>query len=642
MLALLPFLSGTLLTLIFYSKQKAWRSSILCAAVILGVFIALSTEILSLLHLVNFVALGSAWLLLNSLLIWIAIKKKAFSQISIRQNIIPWNQLEDLDRLLCVGTGIIILIVGVIAIVAPPNNWDSMSYVMPRVIHWIQNHSVDHYPTHYTPQLHNSPWAEFALMHLQILSGGDSLANVPQWLSMIGCLLGVSLISQHLGADLRGQVFSVLVCATIPVGILHASNSKNTYITAFWLTCFAYYGILLIKKQPNWNLILAIVTSFSLAILTKGTAYTYTLPFIVWLVFSVIVRLRKKTVTYLIGAIAIILVINGGHYFRNFLVFGSPISTYPYKLSNEIYSLPVFISSVIRNASLHLTPPFFDVENIDRFVVKIHQFLGVNPVNPKLNFPGGYHPSEFTTLGVQVFEDIAGNSFHFWLALLAIIILFKSETLRKNKIFIAYLLATISSFLTFCILIKWQIWHSRLHLPVFVLMCPVIGIVLAQALNRKVSQYILIILLVAASPYLLINETRPIAATTNIFNTDRITQYFAARTDLQDDYINVVNLVNQNSCHEIGLIQRPDAWEYPLWVLLTEKSRQSIRVENVNVMNPSNVIAQNSYYRSFQPCMLVSIGLPRVQQITVHNQIYDASEWRNKYVREPMQVFFKR
>ena len=37
-------------------------------------------------------------------------------------------------------------------------------------------------------------------------------------------------------------------------------------------------------------------------------------------------------------------------------------------------------------------------------------------------------------------------------------------------------------------------------------------------------------------------------------------------------------------------------------------------------------MAKNPDYRNFQPCMVVSIGLPLDQQISVHNQIYDAIE----------------
>ena len=643
MTALLPFLAGTLLILIFQSKQECWRRATLSTGIILGVFIAFSTELLSLLHSISFAALVSIWSLLTSALAFILFKSKTYCRRPHSFIPIAWKQLDFFNKLLCVSTGIIILIIGVIAIVAPPNNWDSMSYVMPRVMHWIQNHSVEHYPTHYTSQLYNGSWAEFALMHLQILSGGDGLANVPQWLSMIGCLLGVSLIAKQLGADQRGQIFSVLVCATIPVGILQASNSKNTYIIVFWLVCLTSYGISLIKSRLHWSLVLAASASFSLAVLTKGTAYVYALPFIFWLVASVVARFRAKTFRYFMGASITFLLINGRHYLRNFLTFGSPTSTYPYRWGNELYSFPVLVSSVVKNVSLHLMPPFFDREGLDRLVAKIHVFLGVDPVDPRLNlFLGGYHPVEFTTQSVQLFEDTAGNAFHFWLTLLAIGLFLNDRHLRKNKLLALYCAATIFSFLTFCLLIKWQIWHSRLHLPSFVLMCPFIGIVLAQALNRKIAQSMLILLLVVASPYLLLNETRPIATTTNIFNTDRTTQYFAARTNLQADYIDIAHLVKQKSCRDIGLIQQPDTWEYPLWILLAQQLQQPLRLENVNVTNPSSAIEQHSYYQKFQPCVIVSIGFSPLPQLNVHHQVYVANAWRNRDGLEPMQVFFKR
>ncbi|MEX0271343.1 hypothetical protein AB3R30_19565 [Leptolyngbyaceae cyanobacterium UHCC 1019] len=106
--------------------------------------------------------------------------------------------------------------------------------------------------------------------------------------------------------------------------------------------------------------------------------------------------------------------------------------------------------------------------------------------------------------------------------------------------------------------------------------------------------------------------------------------------------LSVANLISQNSCREVGLIQRPDAWEYPLLIAINHRSSQPIRVEHINVTNPSKIMAENSYYRSFQPCMVVSIGLPLVQQISVHSQIYNAIEWRNTNSSDSMRVFLKR
>jgi 4-amino-4-deoxy-L-arabinose transferase-like glycosyltransferase len=75
------------------------------------------------------------------------------------------------------------------------------------------------------------------------LSGGDGLANMIQWFSFIGSIIGISLIARELGADRPGQLFSAAFCATIPMAILQASNTENHLSTAFWLVCFVYFSL---------------------------------------------------------------------------------------------------------------------------------------------------------------------------------------------------------------------------------------------------------------------------------------------------------------------------------------------------------------------------------------------------------------
>jgi hypothetical protein len=92
---------------------------------------------------------------------------------------------------LLLSIGLIFVLTGLIAIVSPANTWDSMTYHMSRVVHWIQNQGLAHYPTSILRQLHQNPWAEIAILHFQILSNGDRFANLIQWLSMIGASMGV-------------------------------------------------------------------------------------------------------------------------------------------------------------------------------------------------------------------------------------------------------------------------------------------------------------------------------------------------------------------------------------------------------------------------------------------------------------------
>ncbi len=97
-----------------------------------------------------------------------------------------------------------------------------------------------------------SPWAEYAILHLDVLYGGDRLVNLVEFASMGGTLIGVSLIAERLGASKRGQLLAVLACATLPEGVLEASGAMNTYVGAFWIVVTVYY-LLRWNDRQNWN-----------------------------------------------------------------------------------------------------------------------------------------------------------------------------------------------------------------------------------------------------------------------------------------------------------------------------------------------------------------------------------------------------
>ena len=171
--------------------------------------------------------------------------------------------------------------IGLIALIAPPNTNDSMSYHMSRVVHWQQNHSIAHYPTHILRQIVLPPGAELAILHLQILSESDRFANLVQWLSVAAGLCGVSLIAKELGADVRGQILSVVVCATLPMVILQASSTQNDAVEAFWMTCLVYF-LLVMRRRQEWFYPYLVGMSLGLALLTKATAYLLAPPFLIW------------------------------------------------------------------------------------------------------------------------------------------------------------------------------------------------------------------------------------------------------------------------------------------------------------------------------------------------------------------------
>jgi hypothetical protein len=403
-----------------------WRASFLSAAVTWGLTVTAITELLSPFRLITF-----DWLLTLWVGVFLLSTAICFTfTVSTREKLTGLFQFPHIPRLefWCVPAVIsIVSMVGLVAFAAPPNNADSMTYHMPRVMHWIQNQTVAHYPTNILRQLFRPPWSGFAIMQFQVLSDGDQWANLVQWFSMFGSVVGVSLIAKQLGADTRGQVLAAVIAVTIPMGILQASSTQNDYVTAFWLVCLVHY-ILRFKKQPRWANAVAVGASLALALLAKGTAYLYAFPLLAWFALSALKNLGGRAWQPLLAIAAIVLTVNLGHHTRNFDLWGHPLVVdIDSPFVNKVFSVPVILSNVIRNMSLHVGTPSSRVNGwIHAGIRAVHVPLGISPSDPRTtaNAERRFYQRPFSR-----HEDSAGNPFHLALIIGGIAFVFLSRKL---------------------------------------------------------------------------------------------------------------------------------------------------------------------------------------------------------------------
>ncbi|WP_228045590.1 MULTISPECIES: ArnT family glycosyltransferase [unclassified Tolypothrix] len=636
MLLLLPIIFWLIIFSISIKYSESWRKSFMSTSIVWGVVLTFISEVLSQFHILNFLSILIAWSLLNCLalicqyLFLIKNAKPINLNTAISGKIKKYIKIAPAIKILLFGIFFVVATVGLIAIIAPPNNWDSMDYHMTRVVHWMQNNSFEHYPTSYTPQLYQNPWSEFVILHFQILSGTDYCANLVQWFSLLGCTIGVSLIAQQLSADLRGQVFAAVISATIPMGILQASSTQNDYVLSFWLVCLAFYVLLSVKERArtSWTNLCLIGSSVGLAILTKGTAYFYVLPFLIWLGISEIKYLRFKVWQsgLLVGSLALSL--NFAHYLRNYNLFGSPLGE-PSTYKNEIFGINILFSNILRNLALHIGTPIGLWNGIaNKLIQIIHIFLGVDVNDPRITFSKTFFvPGGWSTLGVPGNENSAGNLLHLCIILLCIVIYIAKKRYKKSDYILSYLLSAISTFLLFCYLVKWQAWNSRLHLPFFVLLAPFLGVILSQIKKPKMALSLVIILLISSFPWLFFNKYRPIIDSHNIFQTNRIEQYFSNRPYLQEPYVGAVNLLKSKDCSNIGLSLGNDPWEYPYWEIWRQTKKETVTMQHVNVTNISAKLSNQYPYKDFIPCAIITMETKRSkqeksQEMTVNDATY--------------------
>ncbi|MFA6989227.1 MAG: glycosyltransferase family 39 protein [Candidatus Gastranaerophilaceae bacterium] len=613
LLILLPFSPLLFIYLMFIKEIKDFRSSIFASTAIWGVFIVFITEFLSLFKLINPVSISISWIIITVISGYFLFKDnfKDFKFSNIKfftdSSSLPCARNSQFAPSFLNSVIVFIFIIFLITLITgflyPPNTWDSMTYHMSRIMHWIQNQTIAPYPTNIPRQLYLNPFSEFVSLHFQILTNNDYFANIPQWFAMVGSVIGVSLIAKELGANIRGQILASLFCVTIPMGIIQSSSNQTDYMVSFFLVGLIIY-ILKFIKEKKLLYIFMIAISLGLAILTKGTSYIFAFPFMFYfLIFLARKHKPVKALKYLLIITIVVFLINIGHFTRNYFVFKTPFtrkcdSVYIY---NEKISPKLLTSNIVKTLSLHFGTfvPEWN-QKIDESIINFHNLIHVDINDHAISFPSpkwyfGIIPLNFS-------ETTSGNFYHLILILISTSLLFL-PSVRKNKELLSYTLLTISSFLLFCILIKWQPWSSRLQLPFFVISSVFVGSILAKIkLQKTINVFFVVIMFFSFLPLLFCTQRSLVGYF--IYKPSRINSYFNDRSVLLAPYKSYVQAIEISGCKNIGLVSNEDAYEYPLWMMLKDKN---IIINHVNVSNETEFLLKKEPYKSFSPCAILRL-----------------------------------
>ncbi len=488
---------------------------------------------------------------------------------------------------------------------------------MPRIVRWLHDRSVAFYATHDIRQLGLQPWAEYAIAHIHCLYGGDRLDNLIQWFSMLGSVIGVSLVALELGASWRGQILAALLCATIPEGVLVSSTVKNDYVLSFWLVAMCYY-LLAFRHDRSIGNIVGIGIAAGLACLTKGTAFFFAPPVMVCLVLLWVWRDKVGWNSRgLVVASLVALCLNAGFFYRNYSLFHSPFGTSVYeeapprgfKLANAAITVPLVVSNVIRNAALHIGTAHPQINNgAEKAIKTVLADWGINPNDPRNTLEG----TEFHINPEALHEAVAGNPIHWTLMLVVLLILLLHRRDPAIRPAAALAIGASIAFVLFCAVLKWQPWHTRLHLPLFVLWTAVTGTVLGRFWTRSATAALGVVLSLAIVPNILGNTGRPLVfpSTASIANEPRAALYFNDRPGLIDPYAAAARFAKNQSCDDIGLNVTMDGYEYPLLVFLGDETGQR-NVVYVGVKNASKIYASHD---EAAPCLVIcpdcSLNMP--------------------------------
>ena len=554
----LPAITLLLFVLILRRKRIGKRRAFLAAATLCGTSVVLITEFLSVPRLVTRSGVGLSWMLISLILlvVYLRLRRLPIRVPLEKKNEVdsPVEMLDRTEKLLLFTGGIIVLLVGITALIAPPAGEDVISYHMPRVSMWINNHNVRFFPTPSYPQLILGVFAEYSIMHTMLLWGSDRFANMIQFFSFAGCAIAASYIAKLMGGRERAQMLAAILSITIPQGILEASGSMNTFTTAFWIVTTTAF-LLAWNKHASWLNTICIGLAAGLALLTKGTSYIM-LPFIVlacWWIGprSQRILFLKRSVVF----VALILAINTPQYLRNYEFDGSPLGlplNYgELNLTVKHIGVKSIAANILRNIASHTGTPdqFWSTERAFRAAIK---FIGVDPDDPDQILWGNH----FMVNQMSFNEVVAGNPLHLILLLAALLIIFARFKQKENRELLWYSLGLITAFVAFCAELKWQRWSSRYYLAFFVLGGVIIAMVLVRYAPRKAVTAIAILLLTWGLLNASLNRFRsllPVGRGLSAYGP-RATMYFAYHNEyLAPSYIAAAATVNKTDCANVGI-----------------------------------------------------------------------------------------
>lgn len=471
-----------------------------------------------------------------------------------------------------------------IALIAAPGTYDSLTYRLARVAHWEASATVGPYATSVARQLHLAPGAEFLVAHLYVLGGGDRWVNLVQWGAFVGCLVGVSLIARELGARGVGQGLAAVFVGTLPMAVLQASSTQNDLVAALWVVATILFGLRTLRGHSRSDVAL-LALSLGLAVATKMTTIVFLAPFgIAWLV----TMLRRDAIRPALLRVAMVTVavalLAGPHLVRVADIWGSPLGPpgeagEDYTYLADSFTASSMLSGVTRNLALHLTTPWPDVNRrIYLSVLRLHELVRADPSAPATTWTG----MRFEMPGASRREDAAGAP-----ALLAAFLLALATLAVGRRWTPAALccLCVVGGFVLFSVVLKWQPWHGRLHLPLLVLAAAPAGAVLAPVLRPWGTIAVTALLALTVGAPLLENTGRPLLGPLAIQRTTRTDHYFFSLGDRRHAWETTAQLLAQGDCRDVGLGLGVDDPEYLLWALTPPNASRTFR--HLDVPNAS-------------------------------------------------------
>jgi hypothetical protein len=502
----------------------------------------------------------------------------------------------------------------VLALASAPNTYDSQTYHLPRIEHWVAQGDVGPFAARIHRQVTYPPGAEYLLLHLRLLTGGDRLYPLTQWGCGLLCALLASRIAAQLGGGRRAQLLAAFVVGTAPLVVLESSSTQTDLVVASLVAAVATVALDGVRARLFSALdVLLLGVGTGLVALTKPTGLFAVGPLLVWWGLTTAARGRAGTritgrgVLRLGWATAAVLglaaVLAGPYLWRMNAAFGHPLGPgyLRQSVSMQRHDPAALLVNGVRMAHTLFDTPVGPARRISADgIVALSRALGIDPSDPAITFDR----TTFPDVAWYPSEDKAAYPVQAALAVLGTVAALarvrRVSSPEGAGLVRGYAAVVVAAVVLYVALVKWQPWGNRLGLFAFVLAAPLAGLLLGPApaggagsevpertdapalggrwwrpgigrwwrpgIGRCVVPGVLVVCAVAGALSAAYGWPRRLVGADSVFLLDAQGSRFVTRPQWRADYAAAGAAVRASGARRIGLAESNDSWEYPWWL----------------------------------------------------------------------------
>ena len=601
----------------FYEEQRSKLYSYIKAVICWMFVMYFGLEVLSLFNLVSFGFCTLLWGSLDiGLIIWLFKSKK-----------IKKFRLSLHFSVEAVVLGLIVVITLFFALKTVPNNCDSMTYHLSRIMHWEQNGSVAHYSSHILRQVSSPVLAEFINLYVYVLSGKEDIFfNLVQWGAYITDAVLVMGIAAKLKCNKVSCFLAGILFLTMPIALAESMTTQNDLLVAMWCLFFVYI-ILDFYAGERLEFSRAVIEktillSFCIAFgyLTKPSSMFVFLFFAIGLLITCIAQHNRFShVIRLLGIAAGTTGITvAPELLRNihsFHAFSDPIAG-----ANQLVgtlNIRYLFVNFLKNFFYNCPNVIADVSKaIEHAIFYVAYLLGVEINDPSIAECGTaffIHPAK------TFHHDYAVNPVVFWWLVTAIIWGLYLLIKRKiDKVSVMYCVLTILSFVGLCFFLRWERFVTRYMIAFLALCCPLIVVVVNSLWTAgKQKCYWAIVGVLFFLSFAEFANMIPYHYEQSRWTTgERSVEYFHNwKEEKYPIYCEIASYIHEQNIDQIGLIVSENSYEYPIWTMLR---KDDITIEDIDVKNSTFIYESEDFVPD---CILID-KTAGITEYTYHGQEY--------------------